>query len=250
MTLGRTEANAGAHAGGIIHNVDVWRYSLNVGAAETAQLRSFLSHDELQRAARLVQTRHCDRFIAAHGRLRKILSHYTGCEPGQLAFEVSDAGKPSLRPLGAASEPLHFNLTHSEDVAAVAVCRTAQVGIDIEMVRPVQDGLAPRYFAPEETASIEALPQDRQLAAFFRCWTRKEAFVKATGEGIRRGLNSFVVSVGPNEAARALSIDGSAEAGRAYCLYEFDPGEGFSGAICVATGGPENGADFTMRVLE
>ncbi|MBU2581444.1 MAG: 4'-phosphopantetheinyl transferase superfamily protein [Alphaproteobacteria bacterium] len=142
---------------------------------------------------------------------------------------------------------MHFNLTHSGEVAAIAVCRTAEVGIDVEQVRPVSEGLARRYFSSAETEGIADLPEAQRLAAFFRCWTRKEAFVKATGEGIRRGLHSFTVSVAPDEAARVLSIDGDNEAGRAYCLENFEAGEGYAGAVCVATGAAGHGAAFTLR---
>lgn len=256
MTAGSKEMRSGVPADGFLtevdcrHGVDIWVYSLNIAEAELDRFRSYLSNDELQRAARFIQSSHGEHFIAARGGLRRILSGYLGCEPEALIFEISETGKPYLRLPVSGGEPVHFNLTHSGGVAAVAVCGTAQVGIDIEKVRPVHQGLARRYFAAEEVAGIEARTgQDAQLETFFRCWTRKEAFVKATGEGIRRGLDSFVVSLGGDDVARVESIDGSKQAGRDYCLLGFTPGEGFAGAVCVATGGPENGADFTLRKL-
>lgn len=224
----------------MIHNVEIWRYSLDVDVSELRQLRKLLCAEEAERAARFIAPEHGDRFIVARGRMRQILGRLSRCEAAALDFDVTANGKPFLRAVPGDCEPVRFNITHSGGVAALAVCRSGEVGIDIERVRTVCDGLAQRYFASEEVAAIEALPETERLHAFFRCWTRKEAFVKATGEGIKRGLDSFVVSLQAGGAARMVSIDGDAEAAKAYWLGDFDAGPGFVAAVCVHKGGRDD----------
>ncbi|MBU1212438.1 MAG: 4'-phosphopantetheinyl transferase superfamily protein [Alphaproteobacteria bacterium] len=229
------------------HDIDLVRFSLTVGDAELQLLQSILSEDEAARARRFLQQGHGDRFVAARGRLRQILGGYAGCEPAAVAFDSAAHGKPALRTAAGSREPVHFNLTHSGDVAAVALCRSAEVGIDIERIRPVREGLARRYFAAEEVAGLDALEVAQRLPAFFRCWTRKEAFLKATGEGIRRGLDSFVVTVGADEDPSIVSIDGDRAAGKAYVLADFDAGPGTAGAVCVHAGADRNRVAFKVR---
>ena len=212
------------------HVVDAWVFGIDEAHSVTDKLRAALSGDELARAARLYDSSHQRRFISARGRMRQILAFYTGCQPAELSFEVTPAGKPMLC---APHAGLHFNLSHSGSRAALGVCRTSALGIDIEAVREVREGLARRFFAAAEVAALEALATDQQEHAFFQCWTRKEAFLKATGEGIVRGLDSFEVSLGPNEPARINSIDGDEEAARAWSLLEFDPGPGMLGAVAL-----------------
>lgn len=212
------------------HVVEVWVFAIEEADAITDQLRGTLSDDELARTARFVDSSHQRRFISGRGRMRQILASYCGCRPAELDFQSTPAGKPFLR----APRPLpYFNLSHSGSTAALGVCRTASLGLDIEVVRQVRDGLARRFFAAAEVAELEALEAEHQQHAFFRCWTRKEAFLKATGEGIARGLDTFQVSLGPNEPARVKSVDSDAEAGRAWTLLDFDPGQGMLGAIAL-----------------
>lgn len=212
------------------HVVEAWVFCIDEPRSETDKLRATLTGDELARAARLFDASHQRRFISARGRMRQILASYTGCNPAELAFDVMPGGKPMLC---APHAGLHFNLSHSGSRAALGVCRTAALGIDIEAIREVRDGLARRFFAAGEIAELEALARDQQEVAFFQCWTRKEAFLKATGEGIVRGLDSFEVSLGPNEPARINSIDGDEDVARAWCLFEFDPGPGMLGAVAL-----------------
>ncbi len=230
----------------MIHNVEIWRYSLDVVDKELQQLRTLLSDEEAERADRFVRICHRNRFIAARGSLRQVLGWQMGYDPAALAFDISPSGKPSLRAQNDVGEHVHFNVTHTGGDAAIALCRSAEVGIDIERVRSVRDGLAQRYFSIEEVAALEALSEPEQLEAFFRCWTRKEAFVKATGEGIKRGLDSFVVSVQPGTAARIISIDGNVEAAKAYSLVEFDAGTELCGAVCVHTGVLDREVNLTL----
>jgi 4'-phosphopantetheinyl transferase len=225
-----TADKTATHESGDYHVVEVWVFSIEEPDAVTDKLRETLSDDELARAARFIDSSHQRRFISGRGRMRQILASYCGCQPAELVFQSTPAGKPLLR---APQPGLNFNLSHSGSRAALGVCRTAPLGIDIEAVRQVTDGLARRFFAAAEVAELEALAAEHQQQAFFRCWTRKEAFLKATGEGIARGLDSFQVSLDPDEPARIKSVDGDAEAGRAWTLVDFDPGSGMFGAIAL-----------------
>jgi len=247
MKPGRTEPARCKGEGHPTHEIDLVRFSLTVGGAELQRLHSTLSGEEAARARRFVQPGHGDRFVVARGRLRQILGRYAGCEAAAVAFDIAAHGKPSLRAAAGAPEPVHFNLTHSGDVAAVALCRNAEVGLDIERIRPVREGLARRYFAAEEVDSLEALEEAQRLPAFFRCWTRKEAFLKATGEGIGRGLGSFVVTVRADEEPSILSIDGNRAAGKAYFLADFDAGPGTAAAVCVHARCGRNCVSFRLR---
>lgn len=218
-------------AGAIEHCVEIHVFGLNETPDIVKALRGLLSQDELARAERFASPAFANRFIVARGRLRQILARSLATGPHQIEFTLTPTGKPLLQ---QPNQPAtHFNLSHSGERAAVAVCRTAQVGIDIERVRDVRDGLARRFFAADEVAKLEALQGDERREAFFRCWTRKEAFLKATGEGIRRGLDSFSVSVAADEKPRIVSIDGNLDAARHWQLRDLQPGPGYRGALVI-----------------
>jgi len=229
------------------HRVEIWRFSLDVADAKLRQFKALLSEDEIARAERFVQKAHGDNFVVARGRLREILCQYTGGEATAFKFEISETGKPSLTTPGEVETPVHYNITHSGGAAAIALCKSAQVGIDIERVRPVHEGLAQLYFAASEVAALDALSEPERLDAFFRCWTRKEAFVKATGEGIRRGLDSFVVSVEDGTGAGLISIDQDEAAAKAFLLRDFDAGPSMAGAVCVDMGRPDQRVHLTLH---
>ena len=155
---------------------------------------------------------HRQRFVAARGALRETLAKYAGCEPGRLEFQYGAAGKPAL-----ASGDLHFNLSHSRGLALYAVARGREVGVDIEKVRreAALQLIAARFFPPEEAEALRALPPAERVEAFFRLWTRKEAYIKARGEGLRILAESIdprwtvlPLEVGPGYAA-ALGAEGS-----------------------------------------
>lgn len=187
--------------------VHVWRIDLDGAVRTAAALRSTLSREEEQRASRFRSSELRERWTAARGALRCILAGYAQLEPGALEFREGPHGKPALT---GAAEDVPFNLSHTRGLALVAVAGIGRVGIDAETVRPeieVED-LSHRFFAPAEAAGILALPPDARLAAFFNCWTRKEAFAKALGGGLSVPLKSFQVSVRSDEPARLLWVDG------------------------------------------
>jgi 4'-phosphopantetheinyl transferase len=187
--------------------VHVWRIELDCAATGAAALRATLSLDEEQRAARFRSPELCARWTVARGALRCILATYARCEPNVLMFRTGPHGKPAL---ASPVEDISFNLSHTDGLALVAVAGSGRVGIDAEAVRStieIED-LSRRFFAPAEAAEILALSPDARLAAFFTCWTRKEAFVKALGGGLSVPLERFQVSVRSDEPARVLWVDG------------------------------------------
>lgn len=189
--------------------VHVWRIELDGAAKTVAALGATLSPEEQKRAARFRSIELRERWTVARGALRSILATYAGCEPGALVFREGTHGKPALAP---PVEDIPFNLSHTGGLALVAIDGSGRVGIDAEIVRSeieVED-LSRRFFAPAEAAEIMALSPDAQPAAFFACWTRKEAFVKALGGGLSVPLNSFQVSIRSDQPVRLLWVEGEA----------------------------------------
>jgi 4'-phosphopantetheinyl transferase len=184
--------------------VHVWRIALDCGGGDS--LRSRLSSDELARAARFHFERDRTRFSVARAALREILAHYLGTGPAEIAFVYGDHGKPALAPYG----DLHFNLSHSHDLALCAVTRGREVGVDVERIRELDDleGIATATFSQRERETLAQLAGPERLAGFFNAWTRKEAFVKALGEGLSHPLDRFDVSLAPTARPRLERIDG------------------------------------------
>lgn len=163
--------------------VHLWWASLRMTPSQQSHALDLLAADEIARFARL-RSPADRRFAAARSILRRLLSQYLQCPPEALAFTYSDRGKPALQ---QPVQPLQFNLSHSGDVAVYAVARRGAIGVDVECIRPVVawKRLARRYFSDRECAHLETLPEQNRTQAFLQIWTQKEAYVKATGEGIR-----------------------------------------------------------------
>lgn len=212
---------------GIVH---IWATSLDRTSGETERLRSLLSEDELERAARFKFDVLARRFIAGRGILRSLLGAYAQAEPADLQFRY-ESGKPSLAT--QPSVPLHFNLAHADELAVYAVSHSSPIGIDVECVAPMPDAtdIAANYFAPGEIRRLAGAPDTAE--SFYRCWTRKEAFVKALGAGLAYPLDRFEVTLDAGEPARLLSLDGDPAEAAAWTLHHLDPADGFIGAVAV-----------------
>ncbi len=184
-------------AAGEIH---VWQAHLNVDRPVLADLRSSLSDDEVARAARFHFDEHRDRYIAARGILRDILSRYRSEQPRAIEFSYGAFGKPAFKDQ-ASNERIQFNLSHSGGLALFAVAAGIELGVDVEEIRPgpADMEIAEHFFSGTEVAALRALPASVQREAFFNCWTRKEAYVKALGGGLQVPLDSFDVSIAPGE---------------------------------------------------
>jgi 4'-phosphopantetheinyl transferase len=218
-------------------DVHVWRIPLD-DDARAESYWSLLSEGERRRAVRFVRDVHRRRFVAAHGALRSILAGYIGAEPTALDFVSGEHGKPALRDV-TGRPPLQFNLSHSDDLALVAIARAHAVGVDLERWSEGVEHLelAERFFSPGERRALRALAHTPNLveAGFFAAWTRKEAYLKATGHGITRGLHHFDVALAPGEPARLIADRLDEQATSRWVMFALDPAPGYSAALVVAS---------------
>lgn len=214
--------------------MELWLIRLDLSEQARLSLHRTLSGSERERARAFHWEQDRKRFVVARGALRDILSRYLGHRPEQLRFCYGPHGKPALHPAFSAPR-VRFNLAHCEDLALVAVSEAADLGVDIERVRVMPDAsqLVMHFFSPRESATFATLPEAQKPKAFFRLWTRKEAWLKATGEGIGQQLSQVEVSFLPDEPARLLAIP-SAFTHTAWSLADVEPAPGFAGALAVA----------------
>ena len=215
--------------------VHVWRARLDRSAAQMGDLCGVLSTDERDRANQFRFQGDRDRFTVARGLLRAILSLYLGVAPAQVRFCYGAYGKPRLAPPLDGSG-LCFNVSHSSGLVLCAVAIDRRVAIDLEWLGTcfAYEPIAERCFSPRERAMLASLPAEgtgRQ--AFFNCWTRKEALVKAMGGGLSIPLDQFTVSLVPGEPAVLLEISGDRGERSGWSLRELFPGAGFVGALAV-----------------
>lgn len=226
------------------NTIDVWRWPLDMVVDDLPRHVAALSDAEFARASRFVRERDRLRYVAGRGGLREIISRYLGVSARRLAFSYNAFGKPRL----AVSEPpLHFNLSHSGGVAVLAVSDRYDVGIDIEKIVPLKEDIAGIFFSPAERRQLRALPPGSYTEAFYRCWTRKEAFVKAHGAGLSLPLDAFDVSVDPAEPV-LLRLEGDTDAPRQWRLLNLDTPPGFVGAVAALTAG--NAITLRYRSIE
>jgi 4'-phosphopantetheinyl transferase len=221
--------------------IHVWRVEIGQALPDAVLCArcELLSADEVERAGRLKTRVLRDRYVLCRGALRRLLGDYMGRAPRTLVFEYGPSGKPALRTGRAAGEaPIEFNVSHADDLALIALTRTRRVGIDVERIRslPDADGLVRRFFAPAEQARYMSLPAESRTLAFFRCWTRKEAVVKASGHGLSQPLDEFEVSLGPDEPARLLRIPGLSNPSEGWSLHSFQPVPGHTAAVAATRG--------------
>lgn len=218
-------------------SVHVWRIAIAVPDAEQAKRVAVLAPDERARAARFHFEHDRRRWAAARGAVRAVLAGYAGVPAASLAFRVGPHGKPALDGPDARAG-LDFNVSHSGDLALCAVTRARAVGVDVEAVRPsfATGEVARRFFAPAEVAALEALAPGERMEAFFACWTRKEAYIKARGTGIALGLDRFEVALAPGRPAALLATHDEPAAVARWRLVALAPGDGYAGAL--VTDGP------------
>ncbi len=214
-------------------DVHVWRAELEQPTAWVEKLWQTLSEDEQIRAKRFYYERDQKHFIVGRGLLRTILSRYAGIAPDQLQFCYSPRGKPSLAATGANST-IQFNLSHSQGLALYAVTRGRQIGVDLEYIRSTSDveKLAQRFFSPRESAIIHCLPPDQKQIAFFHAWTCKEAYLKATGEGLAQ-LEQVEVSLELGEPPRLLRINKDCQPPTQWRLQALTPAADYTAALAV-----------------
>lgn len=219
--------------------VHIWRAFLHQAPRTVDLFSDILAPDERRRAEKFHFARDRDCFTVARGVLRQILGRYLDASPALIRFSYNRYGKPAIDN-GAGDRLLRFNVSHSNGVALYAVARDKEVGLDIEMVREDVASLeiAERFFSTREVAMLRGLPQELQTVGFFNCWTRKEAYIKALGEGLSRSLQSFAVSLIPGEKAVLLSSDDDSQDAARWSLLEIFPGAGYVAALIAEGSAP------------
>ncbi len=217
-----------------LHTVHVWRVFLDRTPGWLEWHDELLCDDERDRACRFYFERDRRRFTVARGALRMILSGYSAQHPESIRFEYGPQGKPHL---ASSHSEMRFNLAHSEELALIAVARERELGIDVERIRSFSLG-AQRpedFFSPREVSTLRALSGTLAEEAFFRCWTRKEAYIKARGGGLSIPLDSFDVSLEAGEPAALLAVRGDATEASRWSMQALHPAAGYAGAL-VAEG--------------
>lgn len=214
--------------------IHIWCANLDQFATGLNGFIQTLSLDEQKRAQRFYFERDRQRFILGRGVLRTILAVYLSIEPNQIQFSYGKNGKPALDGTHGKGA-LHFNLSHSEGMALYAFTRSGEIGLDIEYIRkiPEMEPIAEQLFSARERAAFRALPESKKNEAFFNCWTRKEAFIKAIGDGLSQPLDEFDVSLTPGEPARLLRIEGDSKAASRWLIQELKLAPGFAAAFAV-----------------
>lgn len=216
-------------------DVHVWRVSLNRSAESLVDFGAILAPDEIKRANRFRFERDRRRYVVKQVLLRIILSEfYLDCRPAEIRFATNRYGKPHLkRPFNGNN--LFFNSSDSDELALFAFARIAMIGIDVECLRavPDADSIAAQTFTRAENLALQALPPHQKQDAFFNCWTRKEAFIKAVGLGLSYPLKRFEVSIAPEETARLISIEEDFQKSDGWSLISMTPMQGYIGALAI-----------------
>lgn len=224
--------------------VDVWRLSLDAARLEeelsplSGARAGVLAPDELERASRFHFDRDRVRYIRCRTALRLLLARYLDIAPPSVEFAYTANGKPELA-AGQNSRQLRFNVSHSDNMALIAVGFQDTLGVDIERVRPdVKTAeLSERFFSASERGGLRSLPETMRVAAFYACWSRKEAFLKAIGEGLGFPLDNFSVSVHPEKQPRLEEIKGDTNAGQRWSLVDVDAAPHFRSAVAIEYAG-------------
>ncbi|HEU4904397.1 MAG TPA: 4'-phosphopantetheinyl transferase superfamily protein [Flavisolibacter sp.] len=214
--------------------VHVWRIFLDVNVHEIESLLGHLSADEVSRASRFRFEKDKIRFIAAHGILRRILGHYLQQYPQKIRFAYAPNGKPILAD-GLNATTLSFNLSHSGGFALCAITLHRKVGVDIEFIRHdvAVEQIARRFFSQSEVRSLESMQKHELYETFYRYWTRKEAFLKATGDGLSLPMEKIDVSAISGKTLSPATLLRNEKENVRWYVQDLFPGEGYTGAIAV-----------------
>ena len=218
--------------------IHVWHQSLALGIPEVETLRRLLSPDELRRAERFRFEPNRKEFIVCRGTLRRLLGSYLQVPAAELRFAYSEYGRPSLM-ADTKETKLDFNVSHSGEAALLAFGCGRTIGIDVEEVRRDfgTSEIAERFFSRAERAALRELSPDQRYEAFFRCWTRKEAFIKALGEGLSHPLDQFDVSLAPGAPAALLATRPDAQEVNRWKLWDIEVPSGYAAALAAKSNG-------------
>jgi 4'-phosphopantetheinyl transferase len=216
------------------NQVHVWRICLNDATPLLKPLISILSADEKNRAEKYRFIGDRNNFIAGRGVLRIILGSYLDIKPGKLRFSYGPYEKPLLV-TQRGEHSLQFNISRSHGLGLCAVTQGRKLGVDLEKICPsfINQQIPEHFFSHKEAAKLRALPVSFQEKAFFNCWTRKEAFLKAKGSGLSSKLDQFEVSLAPEEPVALLDIYDDPKERDHWSLIDIDPGPGFAAALAI-----------------
>ena len=209
------------------NSVDIWTVPTRTTEPVVEEMKQSLSCDERERALRFYAEEHQHSFIIGRGILRAVLASYISARPEDLIFNYGPKGKPYLEN----HADVHFNLGHSADRAVYAVAGN-ELGVDIELIKQVKDWqkISERFFSLRESDELRRLDPNRQMAGLFACWTRKEAYIKATGKGLAAGLNKFSISADPSHSEGAVDIDEGGQSSHWY-FKDLRVGDQYAGAV-------------------
>lgn len=222
------------------HAVHMWRLPLDLEEAKPQKYFELLSDREREKARqfKFIKDRVC--YVLARGSLRLLLGNYIDVAPDQIDFEYSQYGKPRF----CNTKEVDFNLSHSGNEIIIGFCKNMVIGVDIEQVKINFDimDLAKNFFSNEEIKALSQFEEFERPQAFFRCWTRKESFIKAVGEGLSYPLDSFAVTMEDDEKASFLKIDNNDDSKKDWHLHSFVPAVGYIAAI--TTNGNPNKIEY------
>lgn len=214
--------------------VDVWLVRLEPSADQEKKFLDTLEFDERSRADRFHFAEDRRQFVVARGFLRLVVSRYLETSAEQLRFCYGTYGKPALDGVHRSSQ-LRFNMSHSHGVAIYALTYGREIGVDVEYIRDdfTSEEIARHFFSPFEVETLCALPPEDRVTAFFKCWTRKEAYIKATGRGLSQPLDGFDVTLAPGEPAALLRTDEDLQASAHWFLFDLLVGNDYAAALAV-----------------
>lgn len=214
--------------------IHLWRTFQSYAKDAEIFFEGLLSSDELKRAHRYHFSDDRRAYTASRAMMRSVLGAYCRVDPVYLKFRYNSYGKPSLTNEFSYSQ-ISFNLAHSNGLALLAVSTIPLLGVDVELVRDELDYpmIAEQFFSPREKAALREIPAAQQRAAFFHGWTRKEAFIKAVGEGLSYPLDQFDVSLGPHEPARLLATLRHPEEAQHWQMVSLSPASGYIAAVAA-----------------
>jgi 4'-phosphopantetheinyl transferase len=218
------------------NEVHLWLASLARSQQEIATFWETLNAEERQRAKRFVMPQHRERFIVARGMLRQLLANYLNYPAPQIKFSQGTYGKISLHQLLMPTAKIKFNLSHANNYALFAFAIDRDLGVDIEYMRAdiEMEDIAQRFFSPAEASALLSLPKEARSQAFFNCWTRKEAFIKALGKGLYYPLHEFDVDIKVNGETKVdLSIHDQALQDKNWSLFSLNTISNYAAALVV-----------------
>lgn len=224
--------NPASHPPPLGEEVHVWVWRTPRETNQDAANVAILSPEERSRMMRFRFTRDGRRYLTCHANLRRLLACYAGCTPREITFAVNEFGKPRLRRTPG-GKPLHFNMSHSNDVGMLAVTRIGELGVDVECVRKIEPHVAEEHFSQSELGALRTLQGDEWMKGFYRCWTRKEAILKAEGCGLNLPLNAFDVSLLADMPAALKAVREDAKLSRHWKLAHLEPEPGVMGALAT-----------------